>query len=97
MGDEGVAAGEVDDAASAEAAAGAAGDLPGFVELFSREAVGLADDAGDAVKQGVSLEVWEIARAEAGAAGEAVGQAPSGATREQRVRVPSRTVPLSVM
>jgi transcription elongation GreA/GreB family factor len=49
--------GEIDDAAAAEAPSRAASQLPRLVELLPRQAVGLADDAPDAIEQRLALEM----------------------------------------
>ena len=62
-----VPASEVDDTAAAKVAADALRHLPGFVQLFTRQAARMAGGAGDAVKQRAAGKAIEVAIGEAGA------------------------------
>jgi transcription elongation GreA/GreB family factor len=55
--DEAVPAGEVHDATAAEAPPRATGELPRFVELLARQAIGFADGAADAIEERLALEM----------------------------------------
>ena len=57
MGDEPVAAREIDDATAPEATSRAARELPRFVELLAGEAIGLADGPPDAIEERLALEM----------------------------------------
>jgi len=61
VGEEAMPGGQIDDAAAAEETADATRDLPGFVELFAREAAGGADDASDTIEQCAAREPPRIA------------------------------------
>ena len=64
--EQAVSGGQVDDASAAEEPPRPACDLPGFVELFARQAARGADGAADAIEQGCGgkpLEVVGVRRA----------------------------------
>ena len=62
MRDEPVTTREIDNATATKTAPRSACDLPRFVELFSRQAVGFANDARDAIEQRVSRKMRERLR-----------------------------------
>jgi hypothetical protein len=75
VGNEGMTAGEIDDAPPAKPSSCSARDLPRLEELLARKAVGAADDACNPMKKGVVLEVGKGTRGQLGATGSVVAHA----------------------
>lgn len=65
MREQAVTAGQIDDPAAAKEATDAARRFPRLVQLFARQAAGVAHRAGESVEEGVVREATEVAVGEA--------------------------------
>ena len=78
--DQGVTAGQVDDAAAAKAATGTARDLPGLVQLLARYAAGFAQVSGDAVEQSGPRKSRQVVASETRTAAGVEAHAPKASS-----------------